>query len=74
MTSFTSAREAKEFLIARIVEEAEREARPLSEVEWRMLYFTETGWAPRHGQGILRCLVGGDPHPQQGRSLPAGDD
>lgn len=41
---FSSAREAKEFLVSGIVEEAQRESVPLSEVERKMLYFTETGW------------------------------
>jgi hypothetical protein len=41
---FHSAREAKEFLISRIVEEARRENIPLSEVERKMLYFSETDW------------------------------
>jgi hypothetical protein len=36
------AQRAKEFLIAQVVEEAERENVPLSEVERKMLYFTET--------------------------------
>jgi hypothetical protein len=44
MTAFQSARDAKEFLIARIVEEARRESIPLSEVERKMLYFSETHW------------------------------
>jgi len=44
MNQFSSAREAKEFLVSRIVEEAQREGAPLSEVERKMLYFTETGW------------------------------
>ena len=44
MTRFASAREAKEFLVARIAEEAQREGIPLSDVERKMLYFTETGW------------------------------
>jgi hypothetical protein len=39
-------REAKEFLIDRIVAEAQRENVPLSETERRMLYFTETYWMP----------------------------
>ena len=41
---FTSARDAKEFLVARIVEESEREGISLSEIERKMLYFSETGW------------------------------
>jgi hypothetical protein len=44
MTVFHSGREAKEFLISQIVEEAQRENIPLSEVERQMLYFTERGW------------------------------
>jgi hypothetical protein len=39
-----SGREAKEFLISQIVEEAQRENVPFSEVERKMLYFTESGW------------------------------
>jgi hypothetical protein len=42
--TFASAREAKEFLVEKIVDEAEREGVPLSEVERKMLYFSETGW------------------------------
>jgi hypothetical protein len=44
MKAFHSGREAKEFLISRIVAEAERENVLLSEVERKMLYFTESGW------------------------------
>jgi hypothetical protein len=44
MDAFNSAREAKEFLVGEIVSEAQRESIPLSEVERKMLYFTETGW------------------------------
>jgi hypothetical protein len=44
MNQFSSAREAKEFLVSRIVDEAQREGVSLSEVERKMLYFTETGW------------------------------
>lgn len=41
---FHSARDAKEFLVSRIVEEANREDVSLSEVERKMLYFSETDW------------------------------
>jgi len=41
---FHSAREAKEFLISKIVEEAIREGTVLSEIERKMLYFSETDW------------------------------
>ena len=44
MKAFPSGREAKEFLISEIVAEAGRESAPLSEVERKMLYFTESGW------------------------------
>jgi hypothetical protein len=44
MKAFDSGREAKELLISKIVAEAEHENVPLSEVERKMLYFTESGW------------------------------
>lgn len=44
MKAFHSGREAKEFLISEIVAEGQRENLPLSEIERKMLYFTETGW------------------------------
>jgi preprotein translocase subunit SecG len=44
MHRFSNAREAKEFLISRIVAEAQREKVPLSEIERKMLYFSETAW------------------------------
>src|SRR5450432_3243833 len=44
MKAFHSGREAKEFLISQIVEEAQRENIPLSDIERKMLYFTESGW------------------------------
>lgn len=44
MRAFHSGREAKEFLISEIVAEAQRENVRLSEVEQKMLYFTESGW------------------------------
>jgi hypothetical protein len=44
MNRFADARAAKEFLISRIVAEAKRENVPLSEIELKMLYFSETGW------------------------------
>ena len=48
---FRSVREAKEFLVGKIVGEAERDGVPLSEVERKMLYFTETGWTlPEMGE------------------------
>jgi len=44
MPPFHSAREAKEFLVAQISEEAQREGVSLSDVERKMLYFSETAW------------------------------
>jgi hypothetical protein len=44
MKRFHSEREAKEYLVSKILEEAQREGVALSEVERKMLYFTETGW------------------------------
>src|SRR5580693_7361790 len=44
MHRFSNAREAKEFLISRIVAEAQRENVTLSEIERKMLYFSETAW------------------------------
>jgi hypothetical protein len=46
MQTFASTRDAKEFLIARIVAEAAREGVLLSETERKMLYFSETGTLP----------------------------
>jgi hypothetical protein len=44
MKALHSGREAKELLISQIVEEAQRQNIPLSEVERKMMYFTESGW------------------------------
>lgn len=44
MQRFAPSRDAKEFLVGRIVTEAQREKVPLSEVERKMLYFSETSW------------------------------
>lgn len=41
---FKTVRDAKNFLAGKIVEEAKLEGAPLTEVERKMLYFTETGW------------------------------
>jgi hypothetical protein len=43
--TFASSREAKEFLISKIVEEAQRENISLSDTERKMLYFSETAWS-----------------------------
>lgn len=44
MKDFATDREALDYLSARIAAEAERENTPLSEVERKMLYFSETAW------------------------------
>jgi hypothetical protein len=44
MSRFSSEREAKEYLVGEIAREAERQGRPLSEIEQKMLYFSESGW------------------------------
>ena len=41
MEYFSTTREAKEFLIERIVEQAQRDSIDLSEIECKMLYFSE---------------------------------
>jgi hypothetical protein len=41
---FATIRDAKEFLVGRIVTEAQREGVSLSETERKMLYFSETAW------------------------------
>ena len=41
---FNTEREAKEYLIARVTAEAKQQGIELSEIERKMLYFTETGW------------------------------
>jgi len=42
--AFPTARDAKEFLVGRIVTQAQRERVSLSDVERKMLYFSETAW------------------------------
>lgn len=44
MRQFANAREAKEFLVSSIVSEANLENVPLSEIERKELFFSETGW------------------------------
>lgn len=41
---FLTEKDAKEFLVSEIVNEAVRKGNPLSEIERKMLYFTESGW------------------------------
>ena len=44
MKSFRTVRQAKDYLAHRIVEEARLEGVSLSEIERKMLYFSETDW------------------------------
>jgi hypothetical protein len=44
MESNASTRAAKEFLVQCIADEAQREGTPLTELEKKMLYFSETHW------------------------------
>jgi hypothetical protein len=41
---FATTRDAKEFIVGRIVAEARRERIPLSDVEEKIMYFSETAW------------------------------
>lgn len=41
---FAASRDAKEFLIGKIVEQAQRGGIALTDVERKMLYFSEAGW------------------------------
>ena len=44
ISQFQSERDAKEYLIGKIAGQAEQRGIPLSDVERKMLYFSETGW------------------------------
>jgi hypothetical protein len=44
VTTFRTVRAAKDYLASQIIGEAEREGIQLSEIEWKMLYFSETDW------------------------------
>jgi hypothetical protein len=44
VAGFRTVRDAKEYLIGRIVSEADKDEVGLSEIERKMLYFSETGW------------------------------
>lgn len=44
MQRFKTVREAKEYLVGVITKEAQHDGTALTEVEEKMLYFTETGW------------------------------
>jgi hypothetical protein len=44
ISQFGSIREAKEFLVSKITEEANREGVSLSEIERKELYYSQSGW------------------------------
>jgi len=44
MERFSDDRDALDFVVARIALEAQRDGAPLSEIERKMLYFSETAW------------------------------
>ena len=44
MQTFSTSRDAKEFLVDRIVSQAQRDRVSLSDVERKILYFSETAW------------------------------
>jgi hypothetical protein len=44
MSATITERDAKEFLVSQIAGEAERQGHPLSDLERKMLYFSESGW------------------------------
>jgi hypothetical protein len=44
MNRFPTTRDAKEYLIGRILAQADKDVVSLSDVERKMLYFSETGW------------------------------
>lgn len=44
MQTFATGREAKEFLVSCIVTQAQREGISLSDIERKMLYFSESAW------------------------------
>lgn len=54
MTEFHTVRDAKEYLIRRILEQAHRDGVHLSDVERDMLYFSETGWTLPNMMAISR--------------------
>ena len=63
MESFAQTRTAKEFLVHCIVDEAQREGTPLTEVERKMLYFSETHWSLPTSTSSTRSLSGNTTQP-----------
>ncbi len=54
MNRFTTVRDAKEYLISRILAQADRDGVRLSDVEREMLYFSETGWTLPNMMAVSR--------------------
>jgi len=44
MQRFATSREAKEFLISKIIDQAQRDGIALSDIEQKILYWSETDW------------------------------
>ena len=44
MEQFVTAREAREYLIERVLRQAGQDGVSLTDVERKMLYFSESGW------------------------------
>ena len=56
ITEYNPVREAKDFLAGKIIAEAESENVPISEVERKMLYFSETGWTLPDMAEVNECF------------------
>jgi len=64
MSRFASTQDAKEFLVGQLVLQAQRDEISLTEVERKMLYFSETDWTQANKDSswsdALRLLRKGD--------------
>lgn len=54
MNRFQTVRDAKEYLVSRILAQANQDGVPLSDVERNMLYFSETGWTLPNMMAVSR--------------------
>ncbi|MGH9616884.1 MAG: hypothetical protein ACRD28_09100, partial [Acidobacteriaceae bacterium] len=54
MNQFQTVRDAKEYLVRRILAQADQDGIPLCDVERKMLYFSETGWTLPNMMAISR--------------------
>lgn len=57
MQEFANPREAKIYLIDRIVHEAERKGMVLSETERKTLYFSNSGWSPHDHDEVTEAFA-----------------